>query len=296
MPNQVPLRIDISPFPPGFQGTPDDIRAAIEARAQVVTDQAYSLFVTGPTAPTSNQGPWFKNDVTPMVWDVSTGQYIPAVLDQKSLRYASLTALPANNNDYDVVILLDSASTPVGNPLGIYVWYNGAWKDIYTTLYVTQVQLQQAFRNYPSRATLTANQTIAIDTARHKITMNAAQINPDSVYDSANSRYVAATNGLYEISVFLQVDNAGGTAANMILGSGVYKNGNLALGAELAVGGANYAPAASGPWFISYSGMVSLLAGDYLEVYLSAGDGVNTQNVQVVAGNSAISTHLIRRL
>ena len=100
MSNLVPLRLVISPLPPDFVGTPQDLFDALEARAEIVTDQAYSLFVIGPTAPTSDQGPWFQNGTIPWVWDVVTGAYVPVILNPNSLRYILTQTLPADNTNF----------------------------------------------------------------------------------------------------------------------------------------------------------------------------------------------------
>jgi microcystin-dependent protein len=136
-------------------GSPQDIFDALEARAEIVTDQSYSLFVTGPTAPTSDEGPWFKNGNTLWVWDVGTGAYVPIMLDSKSLRYLVTQTLPADNTDYDVIFLLDPGSSPAGAPIGVMLWYNGAWVDLNSsTGYVTVGSMNAAIAAAIAAATV----------------------------------------------------------------------------------------------------------------------------------------------
>src|SRR5664279_2390315 len=206
--NLVPLTLQFQPLPPGFAGTPQDFADALAARAQILTQSALSLFSVGAVAPTSDEGPFFLNGTTPYVWDVVTGAYAPIFLDPLSLRYTITQTLPADNTQYDVVYLLDSASTPVGAPLAVKVWYNGAWTSIgidlayLTANYYTSAQTDTAIANatssinaYPFKVQKTSNQPITANSGDTGITWEAEAYDPSNVF--ASNQFVAPKHGVY---------------------------------------------------------------------------------------------------
>ena len=286
MPNLVPLRLVISPFPPDFTGSPQDIADAIEARAEIVTDQAYSLFVIGPTAPISDEGPWLKNGVTPWVWDVSTGAYVPVILDSKSLRYVLTQTLPTDNTDYDVVFKLDPGSTPAGAPEDVLVWYNGAWTSIVgvsmsylTTNYYdktqTDAQIAAAVaagsasqKRYPFRETKTLGvQTITAGAAAAQVVWDTEVFDPDSAF--AANVYTAPVNGFYHFTVAIGLNPATGspTDPSLVISLQV----NLARTAAIN----------------NYSNEIDLCTYNFsADVFLNAGDQVDVSVAITTTGAS----------
>lgn len=235
MSQSIPLRLSIAPLTPGFEGTPQDLVTAIEENTTIVTDQALSLFVVGSTAPTSNQGPFFLNGTTLYVWSQYTGSYVPQILPPETLRYTISTTAPTDNTAYDVWYKLDSASTPVGSPLGTYLWYNGAWTPIgltqayLTANYYTQAQVDAAIAaaKTTSYAFKYVKQTASQVVPPNNITDTLITFET-SLYDSgsafASSVFTAPINGVYHFNASCAIGLGSGSPTFVTMPFKIRKN------------------------------------------------------------------------
>jgi len=219
MSNLTPLRLDISPLPPNFTGSPQDIADAIEARAQILTDTAFSLFTVGPTAPTSDEGPWLNNGTTWWIWDVGTGAYIPQIIDPVSLRYGifATASLPADDTDYDVVIEVNAG----GVPLAVKIWYSGAWTDVYANMLSGYVTAATLAANYYTQAQTAAAIAAALTAAKvyqfrvsksssnqaytggsgyAQVSFDNLEYDPEGAWFPGTNVYIAPVAGYYEFS------------------------------------------------------------------------------------------------
>ncbi len=286
MSTTLPVTFRASPLPTNFGGTPQEFLDALVERLSIESQDELSFFVTGSVAPTSDVGPWLKDGTTWYVWDVITGAYIPLVLAIESLRYIASQTAP-DQNKYIFWIVLDVT----GKAQSIKYYSGGAWKDIYEDKfleYSTTTQMNAAIlfavtanRNrYPSSASLSGTQAVPVDTDAHKIEFDVADINPSDTYDVALFRYKALVDGYYEAAAFFQVDNDTATAASLEFALNITKNGGAAV-----IGKGLQIPSPSGArWWPDCSGMVFLAVNDYLEVYLTMNDTVNTGSVNVSSG------------
>lgn len=82
MATQVPVTFKAAPLPFNFSGTPQQFLDAVVARLSLESGESIGFFVIGSTAPTSNVGPWLKNGTTWYVWNVATGAYVAATVEQ----------------------------------------------------------------------------------------------------------------------------------------------------------------------------------------------------------------------
>lgn len=280
MATTLPVTFRASPLPSTFRGTPQQIMDAMVARLSIEGQDELSFFVTGSVAPSSNVGPWLKNGVTWYVWDDVTGAYIPEILEFKSLRYIVQQAAPSHI-DYTLWIETNGS----GQAIAIKTYSNGAWRDIYEDRFVKLEAVN------PVGVKLTGTQLLDVDTSIHKVLFNQVMFDAGAVYDSANSKYVAAISGIYRITSNLQVDNGTAVAADM----------ELAISALV-----NDAPGTFGPssgestpspngarWYPGVNGLVQLLVGDSVSIWLSGNDGVNTGNVQI-ASSSQFYVELVK--
>jgi microcystin-dependent protein len=129
MNNSIPLIIQMGALPLNFQGTPQQFADAIAERLSIVTQQALALFAAGSTEPAFNVGPWLDQSSSIGIWkgfDFVTGRYQPLPLADVSLRYI-LSNTPPNPTVFQLWVKLSNA----GKGQGAYVFYNGAWHDIY---------------------------------------------------------------------------------------------------------------------------------------------------------------------
>lgn len=323
------------------------------ARMSLVTAQAYALFVKGSTAPTSDVGPWLKNDSEWYVWDPGTAAYVPITLDSASLGYFIGNAAP-NQNIYNFWI--ETAIS--GSPTALKIYYNGAWTDVYAsafapyltiaaynasiasystttamnaaiaaalTVYSTTTAMNAAiaaavvpystttamnaaiaaalasystttamnaaiaaatFASYPAQGVRNA-QTITINGVAQKIAFDNAVINPaPAPFNAGTNRYTAPATGIYEVSFGSQFDNSTGTASGMEVGVGLHKNGAF-IGNGM--GDLDSTPSPNGSrWSPGFAGLVSLAATDYIEIFATVSDGVNTGDITLSVGQFSI--------
>ncbi len=203
MATQIPLTFRLAPLPTGFVGNPQQIATAIVARLSAVSANTLSFFASGSVAPTSNIGPWLKNDQTWYVWSDTLATYVPEVIESQSLGYIFSKVAP-DPLVYKVWLKLDSA----GNPDGIFAYANGSWQDFYTiTLadYSTTAQMNTAIATavgnqskYPFSAKKLSVQNITAGSGAQDLLFPTTEFDPDSVYSGVTSRFTAPVNGIYE--------------------------------------------------------------------------------------------------
>jgi hypothetical protein len=147
--------------------------------------------------------------------------------------------------------------------------------------------------NYPVSVSLSVPQTVSVATlaTNTKILFNSVDLDPDSVYDVPNSRYVAPVNGVYQVSAELQIDNNTGVAADMEISLLVLKNSGIYTSSGMSV-----ASPPGARWYPQVSALVQLGVGDIVEIGLSLQDSVNAGNVTVAGLNSTASFLLVRKL
>src|SRR4249919_2171094 len=123
---QIPLTFRLAPLPTAFVGTPQQLATAIVERLSAVSANTISFFASGSVAPTSNVGPWLKNDQTWYVWSDTLATYIPEVIAPQALGYTFSQSAP-DQNQFKIWFKLDSSN----NPNGIFIYANGSWQDVY---------------------------------------------------------------------------------------------------------------------------------------------------------------------
>lgn len=320
MPNPVTFDVAAGALPEGLDTDPQGLLEEFAARLIISPSVPWSSFTVGAAQPTSNLGPWFKDGKELWVWDDVLATYIPVVASSvidanggsqyPSLRYA-VSSLAPNPLNYSFWIELNGA----GKAIDIKHYSSGAWKSIFedtfagiqtqftniTTNYSTTTQMNVAITNavdavrinYPVAASLAVNQTVSISNlaTNTKLLFNTVNLDPDSAYDAANSRFVAPVNGIYQVRAELQVDNNTGVAANMEMLLTILKNSGNYQASGMAI---SSPPGAR--WYPQVNAFVQLGTGDNVEIALSLEDGTNTGNVEVSAANSTAEFILVRKL
>ena len=320
MPNPVQFDVTAGALPEGLSTDPQGLLQAFADSLSITPTVPWSSFVVGAAQPTSDVGPWFKNGKELWVWDTVAATYVPFTATSTTdvnggvlfptLRYA-VSPLAPDPVKFSFWIVLD----PTGKAIDIRHYSTGAWRSVFEdTLagiqsqfagiaanYSTTTQMNTAITNavnaarvtYPVSAALSVPQTVSIvDLANPvKLLFNTADFDPDSVYDTANSRYIAPVNGIYLVTAELQVDNNTGAAATMEMSLSILKNGGI-----YSSSGAAVASPPGARWYPQISNLVQLAVGDRVEIGLALDDTVSTGNVTVAGLNSTANFVLVRRL
>jgi microcystin-dependent protein len=142
MATPIPLNFRAAPLPPNFKGNPEQLKEAIVSRLSAESSVDIQFFTSGPIVPTSDYGPWLKDDKTWYVWDTTTAAYIPQVMEFESLKYLPSATAPSQAK-YTFWIELDGT----GKAIDIKYYSGGAWKSIFEdkfAQYATIAQLNAA--------------------------------------------------------------------------------------------------------------------------------------------------------
>lgn len=129
MADSLPIQIQLGALPAAVRWTPQQLGDALVARMRLVTAQTFALFVAGSTEPSSNSGPWLKNDSEWWVWSDTAGAYVPITITPESLGYTIGSVAP-DPNVYSFWI----ETTAGGSPLALKIYYAGAWTDVYASV------------------------------------------------------------------------------------------------------------------------------------------------------------------
>lgn len=221
MANTLPITIELSALPPSISYTPQQFGDALAARMYLVTEQAFSLFVSGSTAPLSNVGPWLKDDMEWWVWSDTEGAYVPITANQQTLEYFIGSTTP-DKDVYQFWIQTNGG----GQPQALKIWYNGAWTDVYAqTLasYATVAQMNTAIAAAQGRQAfkvgLAADQDVVcpgagtIDAA---VGFDTEVYDPDDSYE--NPRFTAQLAGYYTFKGVGQSSVSAGSPTSIAIG------------------------------------------------------------------------------
>jgi hypothetical protein len=295
--NQLPFTITLAALPVGWTGTPQELADALAERIQIVTQESFAVFTVGATEPSSDIGPWAKDGKTWYYFDSETGAYIPFVVPQESLGYQISVAEPTADA-INVWFQIDSSGLPIAIKTKSVQGGTITWTSAYylktETLSTGEIQLAIATQiRWAARAKPNIDQTIAIDGAYHKMTMNAETIDPNGAYTEVDSRYIIQVDGIYLAAGALHFDNNAGTPAAMEINVDVWANG-VTTGTNKGGGQTNVASPPNSRWIVPLSVVFEASAGDQIELGMLATDGVNTGDLDLIAADSYWSVHLIQ--
>lgn len=288
MPNQLPVTIDFGTLPLNNQGyTPQEYANLLGLNGKVFTEQAFALFVTGNTAPTSNVGPWLANGNEWRVWDSGTGTYVPITINQGSLGYFIGNTAP----DHTIYQFWIETDAP-GSPLALKIYYSGAWVDVYATkfaTYSTTTAMNAAIAAGDAATLASANAYTDAAVAgipaqnQHPAVSNATgqtETADGTDYAVTGFSYVAPATGWYFVSATAQFDNGTADASNMqILWYPTVNGASAALGSAAAV-----ASPPGSRWFPTFGCLVQATAGDTISVKFEPFDTVGTGTVTLTSG------------
>ena len=178
--NYLPLTITVAALPVGWTGTPQELAEALAERIQIATQESFARFTVGATEPESDIGPWAKDGKTWYYFDSVTGAYIPFVIPQESLGYQISVEEPTADA-INVWFQIDTDGLPIAIKTKSIQSGTITWTSAYylktETLSTGEIQLAIATQiRWAARAKPNIDQTISIDGADHKMTLNAETI------------------------------------------------------------------------------------------------------------------------
>lgn len=285
MANDLPFNIVmVGTFPNGYKGGPQKYGEDLAVRLKLQSTQAFALFATEATEPSSNVGPWFKNGIQVMVWDDELGRYRQQTIDFTLLEDGQIPqakvlidpALFADGSIPQSKIVIDPSALPDGS--------------------IPQSKLQPGFivNPRPFRATTQGgSQTFVVNNVENDVGFPTESFDPDNVYNPVTSRFTGGDAGFYFVSFFCQFDNVTAQSSTMQVGVFVADgatNANLLIGATSAV--------ASPPgdrWFVTASGLVQLNQGQTVKIRALATDGIGTGTIRV-SENCHWSVYQVKKL
>ncbi len=308
MASELPFIFRASPLPSNFKGTPQQFLDALVARLSAESEVEIAVFVTGSVEPSSNVGPWLKDGTTWYVWDDVSGSYIPQIIEQSSLGYI------ISDTEPDPAVYQLWIQTSGGSPRAVKTYFSGAWVDVYANTlsgYLTISAFNAAIANYYTKTQTDAaiaaavsgaaivtypgkgvtdmgGQSVLINATPQKINLMVAAINPaPSPWDITNRRYIAPADGIYSVNCSTQFDNVSGTPAGMQVEIELYKNGTF-VGEAMA--DLDSTPSPNGDrWSPGFGGLVSLLQNDYLELFTTVEDGVNSGVLSLTVAQMSVN-------
>ncbi len=303
MPNLLPVTIDFGTIPLTGQGyTPQQFANLLGTNGRVFTEQAFALFTTGATAPTSDTGPWAKDGNSWYYWDSVTGTYVPFIVPAQSLRY-SVSATEPDPTVYLFWIKLNGS----GAPLGLFTYYSGAWTDVYSASgFMTVAAFNAAIANYSTTAQMDAADAATLASANSYTDAAVAGIPAQNQYPATSGAigqsdapdgsdyqinglsYSVPVTGKYMVSIQSQIQNSGGAAATMQVLVFATVNGTPA-----GAGGGDATPNPNGGrWFPNTTTIIDASAGDTIGAKYQPQDGVGAGTV-TVDGNTMMSVNLV---
>lgn len=306
MSTSIPLNFRASPIPSDFSGTPQELCDALVARLSAESTNSISFFASGSVAPSSNVGPWLKDDNTWYIWDNSTAAYIPLTIESASLGYIAAVSAP-DPLIYTFWIQLSGA----GKAMAIKYYSAGAWHDIYEDAFaslpttasmnaaiaaaIAGIPVSTGSKAYPAKATATSTQTFLVNGAEVKVDFGTQAYDPDGCYDPATSEYTFPVSGYYQVDCTLQCSNLGATLANL---ETMLTIRTVGASDEARDWVCRITSGLTGPgnrFTLECHGQIFGDIGNPCAVYLNAGSTPPSGSIDVNAAQSQFAIHLIQK-
>lgn len=126
MANELPVTAQIPSPPPDVNWTPAELIEFINENFALSSGTSLVLFVGGSTEPSTNVGPWLKDDRELWLWDETTGAYTPADIPAERLGYVVSAAEP-DETTVDIWFVLGGT----GQAEDIRLYFDGAWRSVF---------------------------------------------------------------------------------------------------------------------------------------------------------------------
>ena len=243
--SSVNLTFRVTPIPATFSGDLNSYAQAIANRLSAETGTPTSLISSGNVLPTSDVGPFWKEDTREWYgWSSGSGSYIPATVNQASLKFIAQGSAP------DQTIYTFWIELSAGKAIAIKYYSGGSWKDVYEDkfgTYSTTSQMNTAIdaailaaKNYAGtgafKASCIANQPTASITGPDNevidIVFGQQDYDPDSCYDPGTSSYTVPSAGFYEFNLRFHIDTDSGSPTGLSYEANILKDSVVIVTAQ----------------------------------------------------------------
>lgn len=145
------LTLQVSPLPVTFKGTPQELFEQLVLRSKIVSPSGTNFFFIGDTEPTSNVGPWLKNEKQWFVWDEDIKRYVPLDISESETTWFHVGASTPASSDPPLWLRTTKdqveGDTSIGSPIGWYVFVANVWAPF------NSITLSGATANRPANPT-----------------------------------------------------------------------------------------------------------------------------------------------
>lgn len=125
------LSIEISPLKATFKGSPQDLLEELVRRSKIVSPSGTNFIFTGDVEPTSNVGPWLKNQTQWFVWSEDIKRYVPLDISESETKWFWMQASTPTSSTPPVWLKTTKDQTDVdlthGDPIGWYIFNGTFW-------------------------------------------------------------------------------------------------------------------------------------------------------------------------
>jgi hypothetical protein len=125
------LLIQMSPLKATFEGSPQELAIEIIRRCKIVSPTGTNFIFIGDVEPTSDVGPWLKNNTQWFVFDPEIKRYVPQDISESETKWFWMQASTPPNSTPPVWLKTTKDQTETdtshGDPIGWYVFNGTAW-------------------------------------------------------------------------------------------------------------------------------------------------------------------------
>ena len=272
MPSPVTFDVQLAALPPGFSGTPQDLGTAIADRLLITPSEPWSSFILGGAQPSSNVGPWLKDELEWRVWSDALGAYTYHKQDGRGLIAGTVPISALQSTAAPSTALIFNAS---GVPAAV-AGTNGQVLTAGTD--GTPAFASPAGGNYFT-VRLTASQTYTTNNTPVQVEFDNVGACQNVVPDTASYRVPVPANSVWFFRVSAQLNHVNGVTPDWehYINIRPYQDNSLVLGSNSS-GAVAAGLARSG---VASSGIYAFGGAGYVDVTISSSSTITGPQFQV---------------
>lgn len=125
------LQLQVAPLKATFNGTPQQLVVEIVRRAKIVSPTGTNFIYIGDTEPTSDVGPWLKDNTKWFVFDPDIKRYVPLDISDSETKWFWMQASTPISSTPPVWLKTTKDQTEAdpshGDPIGWYTFNGVSW-------------------------------------------------------------------------------------------------------------------------------------------------------------------------